>query len=118
MHVPNVDVWLFYNFNRDTMATHSSSRVVSSSSNLHASSFSSTISRRRKKVFIFFLNKYIKFYINKFMKIIEFHGTSRNEMKKFPEPAKREAGHQLMRVQHGLEPSDWKPMPNIGQGVR
>ena len=23
-----------------------------------------------------------------------------------------------MRVQHGLEPSDWKPMRNIGHGVR
>ncbi|PIP37306.1 MAG: hypothetical protein COX19_17035 [Desulfobacterales bacterium CG23_combo_of_CG06-09_8_20_14_all_51_8] len=52
------------------------------------------------------------------MKAIEFHGTSRKEIKKFPEPIKREAGHQLMRVQHGLEPSDWKPMPDIGQGVR
>ncbi|MFZ2631176.1 MAG: type II toxin-antitoxin system RelE/ParE family toxin [Desulfosalsimonadaceae bacterium] len=52
------------------------------------------------------------------MKLIEFHGTSRKEIKKFPEPAKREAGHQLMRIQNGLAPSDWKPMPDIGQGVR
>ncbi len=52
------------------------------------------------------------------MKHIEFHGTSRKEIKKFPEQAKKEAGHQLMRVQHGLDPSDWKAMRNIGQGVR
>ncbi len=52
------------------------------------------------------------------MKQIEFHGTSRKEIKKFPEQAKKEAGHQLMRIQRGLEPSDWKQMSNIGQGVR
>jgi len=32
--------------------------------------------------------------------------------------ARREAGHQLDQVQHGLEPDDWKPMPSIGPGVR
>jgi phage-related protein len=29
----------------------------------------------------------------------------------------REAGYQLDRVQHGLMPYDWKPMPSIGKGV-
>lgn len=29
----------------------------------------------------------------------------------------REAGYQLDRVQHGLMPSDAKPMPAIGKGV-
>jgi phage-related protein len=52
------------------------------------------------------------------MKQIVFHGTSRKEIKKFPDVVKMEAGHQLMRVQHGLDPSDWKPMSSIGQGVR
>lgn len=28
------------------------------------------------------------------------------------------AGYQLHRVQSGLEPSDWKPMKVIGQGVK
>ena len=51
------------------------------------------------------------------MKQIQFHGTSRKEIKKFPEKAKKEKGYQLMRVQHGLEQSDWKSMQNIGQGV-
>ena len=27
-------------------------------------------------------------------------------------------GFQLDKVQQGLEPSDWKPMPSIGSGVR
>ena len=36
----------------------------------------------------------------------------------FPEDARREAGHELYRVQTGLDPSDWKPMPTIGAGVR
>jgi phage-related protein len=32
--------------------------------------------------------------------------------------ARRIAGYQLDRVQRGLEPDDWKPMPAIGRGVR
>jgi phage-related protein len=26
-------------------------------------------------------------------------------------------GYQIDRVQHGLEPSDWKPMASVGAGV-
>ena len=29
-----------------------------------------------------------------------------------------DTGHQLFRVQCGLDPDDWKPMPSIGAGVR
>jgi phage-related protein len=29
-----------------------------------------------------------------------------------------DAGFQLERVQRGLDPDDWKPMTNIGRGVR
>ena len=36
----------------------------------------------------------------------------------FPAQAKREAGHKLDRVQRGLDPTDWKPMTSVGQGVR
>lgn len=36
----------------------------------------------------------------------------------FPNDARREAGHQLHQVQHGLEPADWKPMTSVGPGVR
>ena len=52
------------------------------------------------------------------MKGIEFLGASLKTVREFPAQAKREAGHQLDRVQHGLDPTDWKPMKSIGQGVR
>ncbi|MCG7937509.1 MAG: type II toxin-antitoxin system RelE/ParE family toxin [Candidatus Thiodiazotropha lotti] len=52
------------------------------------------------------------------MKGIVFVGYSLEVIRKFPVEIKREAGHQLDRVQHGLDPMDWKPMTSIGQGVR
>ncbi len=52
------------------------------------------------------------------MKDIEFIGRSLEAIRDFPVDAKREAGYQLDRVQRGLEPTDWKPMTSIGQGVR
>ena len=52
------------------------------------------------------------------MKDIEFCGRSRDVLRGFPADARREAGYQLDRVQQGLEPTDWKPMPAIGSGVR
>jgi phage-related protein len=52
------------------------------------------------------------------MKGIEFHGQSLDAIRSFPAVAKREAGQQLDRVQRGLDPIDWKPMPSIGKGVR
>ena len=51
-------------------------------------------------------------------KAIRFRGSSLADLRAFPIAAKREAGFQLDRVQHGLEPSDWKPMPSIGVGCR
>lgn len=35
-----------------------------------------------------------------------------------PKAAKRLIGHELHRVQSGLEPTDWKPMSEVGAGVR
>lgn len=52
------------------------------------------------------------------MKGIGFLGTSLKMLREFPAVAKREAGYQLDRVQHGLDPVDWKPMKSVGQGVR
>jgi phage-related protein len=52
------------------------------------------------------------------MKGIQFLGTSLKTVREFPALAKREAGYQLDRVQHGLDPTDWKPMKSVGQGVR
>jgi phage-related protein len=51
-------------------------------------------------------------------KPIEFLGGALEDLRSFPTEARREAGYQLDRVQHGLEPDDWKPMPTIGPGVR
>ena len=45
-------------------------------------------------------------------------GSSRTDLKAFPGPARRVAGFQLRRVQQGLEPNDWKPMPGVGPAVR
>jgi phage-related protein len=44
-------------------------------------------------------------------------GSSRDDTRAFPEDARRVAGFQLWRVQRGLEPNDWKPMPTVGPGV-
>ena len=44
-------------------------------------------------------------------------GTTLERLRPFPAAARREAGHQLHRVQCGLEPGDWKPMPTVGAGV-
>ena len=52
------------------------------------------------------------------MKPIAFQGTSLDDLRAFPETARREAGPQLDQVQRGLEPDDWKPMPSVGPGVR
>ncbi|RKP43742.1 type II toxin-antitoxin system RelE/ParE family toxin [Trinickia fusca] len=35
-----------------------------------------------------------------------------------PSTARREAGFQLGRVQAGLDPDDWKPLADIGSGMR
>ena len=51
------------------------------------------------------------------MKSIEFRGGALGELRDFPQSARREAGHQLDKVQHGLPPDDFKPMKTIGAGV-
>jgi phage-related protein len=52
------------------------------------------------------------------LKPVEFRGSSLDDLRAFPVSARREAGHQLDRVQRGLEPDDWKPMTAVGQGVK
>jgi len=51
------------------------------------------------------------------VKPIEFLGDSLRSLREFPDDTKRDAGYQLDRVQHGLQPEDFKPMPTIGKGV-
>lgn len=52
------------------------------------------------------------------IKPIEFLADSLDALRAFPQEARREAGFQLDRVQHGLEPDDWKPMKTVGAGVK
>jgi len=52
------------------------------------------------------------------MKDVEFRGTALADLRRFPTPARREAGYQIDRVQHGEDPDDWKPMNTIGPGVQ
>ncbi len=52
------------------------------------------------------------------MKRIEFLGDSLDQVRGFPQGARKEAGVQLHKVQQGLDPSDWKPMASVGPGVR
>lgn len=51
-------------------------------------------------------------------KPVEFLGSALDDLRDFPPSARREAGYQIDKVQHGEEPDDWKPMKTIGAGVR
>ena len=51
------------------------------------------------------------------VKPVEFLGDSLDRLREFPDDAKQDAGYQLDRVQNGLQPDDFKPMPTIGKGV-
>jgi phage-related protein len=52
------------------------------------------------------------------MKNAIFLGSSREDLRNFPDEARHEAGGQLHLVQLGIDPDHWKPMPTIGPGVR
>ena len=45
-------------------------------------------------------------------------GDSREAIRAFPADTRQIAGYQLWRVQLGLEPNDWKPIPTVGVGVQ
>ncbi len=50
-------------------------------------------------------------------KDIEWHGSSFDDLKKFPASAMRAAGHQIRKVQRYFEPSKWKPIKTVGAGA-
>lgn len=52
------------------------------------------------------------------MKSLIFAGSSLDDLRNFPDEARRAAGFELRAIQNGLDPSDWKPMQTIGKGVR
>lgn len=45
-------------------------------------------------------------------------GSSRKDVRAFPDDARAQAGYEVYRVQTGLDPTDWKPMSSVGDGVR
>lgn len=52
------------------------------------------------------------------MKSLKFVGSSLDDLRDFPAEARRQVGFELYAIQRGLDPSDWKPMQEIGAGVR
>ena len=52
------------------------------------------------------------------IKPLKFVGSSLDDLRNFPDEARRAAGFELRTIQNGLEPSDWKPMQIIGQGAK
>ncbi|MHB8248689.1 MAG: type II toxin-antitoxin system RelE/ParE family toxin [Acidithiobacillus sp.] len=51
------------------------------------------------------------------MKPIDFLGDALERLREFPLDARRDAGHQLWKLQQGLKPDDWKPMRGLGGGM-
>ena len=54
---------------------------------------------------------------DEFMKPLKWMGASHDDLCSFPRQAMRASGAELMRIQYGGEPTDWKPMSGIGAGV-
>jgi phage-related protein len=52
------------------------------------------------------------------MKKITWLGNTREIVKSYSVIVKSEIGYSLDKVQRGLDPYDWKPMPSVGQGVK
>jgi len=45
-------------------------------------------------------------------------GASLEEVRSWKAEAQRDTGYQLFKIQSGVDPSDWKPMPRVGVGVQ
>lgn len=52
------------------------------------------------------------------MKRLLWIGTAQDDLRAFPKGVRQAAGFELHRVQSGLDPVDWKPMSDVGAGVR
>lgn len=51
------------------------------------------------------------------MKDLEFLGSSLDDLRAMPASVRHAMGVELMRVQFGAEPSDFKPMQTVGSGA-
>jgi len=52
------------------------------------------------------------------VKAIIWKGSTLNDLRDLGEWACNKIGYELMFVQYGDEPANWKPMPEIGAGVK
>lgn len=50
-------------------------------------------------------------------KPVHFIGSSRDDLREFPSDVRRALGEELLRVQNGLMPVDFKPMKEVGKGA-
>jgi phage-related protein len=48
---------------------------------------------------------------------IAWEGDSKEVISSFPDEVRQNLGFQLRRLRQGQQPSDYRPMPSIGQGV-
>lgn len=51
------------------------------------------------------------------MKPVRFIADTLKNIRGFPDKVRSDAGRQLRNLQRGLQPNDFKPMPDIGKGV-
>jgi len=52
------------------------------------------------------------------MKRVVWLGASLEEVRGWTAEAQRDTGYQLFKIQSGVDPSDWKPIPRVGTGVQ
>jgi phage-related protein len=50
-------------------------------------------------------------------KPIDWRGSSLEDLREFPETARKLAGQELRKVQRGEPADDWRPFPEVGPGV-
>jgi phage-related protein len=50
-------------------------------------------------------------------KSVLFIGSSRDDLREFPAEVRRVLGDELLRVQNGLMPVDFKPLKDVGKGA-
>jgi phage-related protein len=50
-------------------------------------------------------------------KPIDWRGSSLDDLREFPEAARRVAGYESRKLQRGELPDDWRPFPKVGSGV-
>ena len=82
--------------------------------------FISNGTQRRKKDLEIYPCQIYKNLYNAPIKIkpLKFIASSLDDLRNFPDEARRAGGFELHAIQTGLEPSDWKPIQVVGSGVK